>query len=113
MQGAVWADQFSLGGRPGPWVPEAVCSYIPLSRGTVQFPLGPEMWAEVCKGGSLSCDLRTSALQGSSLSSPQDLGAGNCGMVSVHFWVEPGTESALTQRTSASVYPEYTRQVTW
>jgi len=47
-----------------------------------------------------------SALLGSPLSSPQDLGAGNCGMVSAHFWAESETGSALNQRASASLYPE-------
>jgi len=45
-----------------------------------------------------------SALLGGQHSSPWDLGAGNCGMVSVHFLAELETGSDLTQRTSASVH---------
>jgi len=78
----------------------------------MQFPLGPGMWAEVCRSGRLFCGFRMSALLGVQLSSPWDSGAGNCGMVSVQFQGELERGSALTQRTSASVCPESTRQIT-
>ena len=82
--GSCLGDQFRPGRRPELQVLAVVCSYIPLSRGIVQFPLGPGMWAEVFRGGSLSWGLGMSARLGGLLSFPRDLGAGNCGMVLVH-----------------------------
>lgn len=54
-------------------VPAADCSYIPVSRGTMQFPLGPgmwERWAEVvdCVVSGLS------ELRGCSALSPMGFG---------------------------------------
>jgi len=36
------------------------CSYLPVPRGCIQFPLGPSMWVGVGSVGGLSC----SALSG-------------------------------------------------
>lgn len=53
---------------------KGMLSYIPVSRGIMQFPLETGMWAEVCRTGSQSCGLMMSALLGIQFSSPWDLG---------------------------------------
>ena len=31
------------------------CSYLPVPRGLIQFPLGPGVWAKVGRSGALLC----------------------------------------------------------
>jgi len=64
-------------------VPAADFSYILVNRGTIQFPLGSGMRAEVGRSYSLSCGLRIDCTSGCSVLFPTGSGCRGCWISSV------------------------------
>lgn len=64
------------GQRGSEWQsPAADCCLISVSRGTIEFPLGPGLWAKVGRSDSLSCGLRIVHTSGCSTLSPMGFGS--------------------------------------